>query len=145
MDLFDDWADDKYATQLHDIVAQIELQADTKHPVFLLATQVEVGLEHVDLTATARRTPSPRGGHDDVVVTLLIRNTSEKSITMNAFTIAPSFPRQQAPVSNIPPGASVVRQFTYHNAADTLQDSRIRVGIEEVDGPLRLNKSITLD
>jgi hypothetical protein len=91
---------------IHDVVAQIELQADTQHPVFELSTQVEVGLEHVQLTATARRSANANAGIDDVIVTLLIRNTSENPVTMNAFTIAPSFPRQQAPVSNIPPGAS---------------------------------------
>ncbi|MFG0256461.1 MAG: hypothetical protein ACF8GE_00995 [Phycisphaerales bacterium JB043] len=130
---------------VHSVIAMIELQADTKHPVFELSTQVEVGLEHVQLTATARRSPNQNGGPDDVMVTMLIRNTSDEPVTMNAFTIAPSFPRQQAPVSNVPPGASVVRQFKFPNAAETLSDKRIRVGVEAVDGPLRLNKSIFLD
>jgi hypothetical protein len=130
---------------IHDVVAQIDLQADTKHPVFKLSTQVEVGLENVQLTATARRSASTSGGVDNVIVSLLVRNTSDSPLTMNAFAIAPSFPRQQAPVSNVPPGASIVRQFVFPHAADTLRDAKIRVGVEAVGGPLRLNKTITLD
>lgn len=123
----------------HDVLVEMDLTADGAHPLFRVDAPIEVGLASVTMTATARRTD---GG--DIVVTVLVTNTSDRRVTMTASLAAPGAPRQQAPISALAPGASTARNFTLRAAADRLSGKRVRVGLEEAGGPLRLNKTISI-
>jgi hypothetical protein len=121
------------------IEAQVELAAGAERASFTVRTPVEIGLSEVALTATARIA----GDEDqDVVVTLLVTNTTDAPVTMHAFAVAHGFARQQAPVSRLAPGASTLRQFVLRGAGSVLRGQAIRVGLVDVSGPLRLNKTV---
>jgi hypothetical protein len=126
----------------HRLVVEIDLLADGEHPLFTIDAPIEVGLADVTMTATARKTGS--GDDADIVITVLVTNTSDRRVTMTAFSTAPGFPRQQAPISGLEPGASTVRQFVLRAGAAALQGRSVRVGLQDVDGPLRLNKTLEI-
>jgi len=122
----------------HRIVVELDLLADGEHPLFTVDAPVEVGLADVTMTATARI------AQDDIFLTMLVTNTSDRRVTMTAFSTAPGFARQQAPISGLEPGASTVRQFVLRGGAEALRGRHVRVGLQDVDGPLRLNKSLPI-
>ncbi|MFG0275129.1 MAG: hypothetical protein ACF8QF_08730 [Phycisphaerales bacterium] len=126
----------------HRLAVEIDLLADGEHPLFTIDAPVEVGLADVTMTATARITGV--GEEADIVLTVLVTNTSDRRVTMTAFSTAPGFARQQAPISGLEPGASTVRQFVLRGGAAALKGRSVRVGLQDVDGPLRLNKTLEI-
>jgi hypothetical protein len=121
--------------------AQVELTAEGSRSSFVVRPPIEVGLEEVSLTATARRAGDKNA---DVIVTLLVTNTTTEPITMHAFAVAHGHARQQAPVSRLLPGASTVRQFILRGAGGDMTLENVRVGLVDVNGPLRLNKTVSI-
>lgn len=121
------------------IEAQVELAAGAERAAFTVRAPVEIGLSEVALTATARIAGDE---NQDVIVTLLVTNTTDAHVTMHAFAVAQGFARQQAPVSRLAPGASTLRQFVLRGAGPVLRGQTIRVGLVDVSGPLRLNKTV---
>ncbi|MGD9692150.1 MAG: hypothetical protein AB7G17_11995 [Phycisphaerales bacterium] len=129
---------------LKHIVADVDVLADRRHSNIRLAAPLEVGLASMQLTPSYAMVPSPTGGPPDVVITLSVTNSGQNPETVKVFVIAPGFPSEQAPVSSLGPGETAVRRFRFPNAAPTLLNKRIRVGLIDVEGIGRLNKSLVI-
>ncbi len=129
---------------LKHIVADADIQADRRHTGIRLAAPLEVGLAAMQLSPSYAIVPNPSGGPPDVVITLSVTNSGQSPETMQVFAMAPGFPREQAPVSALGPGETAVRRFRFPGAAPSLLNKRIRVGLIDVEGAGRLNKSLII-
>lgn len=124
-----------------EVIVEAQIAADRQYPTMRIPLQVELGLEFVQLQPSLRLTRR-RGGEGDVEVAMLISNTSERTISLEAFAQAPGLASQHAPISALPPGQSVVRRFVFEAAADRLRGRSIRVGLKEQNGTGRLNRTL---
>lgn len=129
---------------LKHIIADADIQADRRHTGIRLAAPLEVGLAAMQLSPSYAIVPSPAGGAPDVIITLSVTNSGQSPETVQVFALAPGFPREQAPVSALGPGETAVRRFRFPNAAPALLNKRVRVGLIDVEGAGRLNKSIVI-
>ncbi len=129
---------------LKHIIADADVIADRRHSGIRLAAPLEVGLASMQLSPSYAFIPSPTGGAPDVVVTLSVTNSGQSPETVQVFALAPGFPREQAPVSSLGPGETAVRRFRFPNAGPALLNKRIRVGLIDVEGAGRLNKSLVI-
>lgn len=127
------------------IIADAVIDADQRYDNVHLATSVEVGLTTTQLTPSYAVIPNARGERVDLAVTLSIRNNGDEPITLQAFALAPGFAREQAPVSNLAAGQTAIRRFVFRGGAERLRGQRIRVGLIEVSGAGRLNKSLVIE
>ncbi|MEC9373614.1 MAG: hypothetical protein VYC34_07210, partial [Planctomycetota bacterium] len=123
---------------------EFELSADRNYPHMALSSQVEIGLPTVQITPTYRIERDSSGDWNDLTVNILVTNISERPITVQVFAMAPGFPRQQAPVSDLPPNESVVKRFRFVGGGKSLRGDSVRVGLIENDGFGRLNKSLEI-
>ncbi|TVQ59676.1 MAG: hypothetical protein EA379_10270 [Phycisphaerales bacterium] len=127
------------------IVAELDMQADRGRAIVRVGAPLEVGLSTLHLTPSYAVTRGPDGRPRDVVVSLSITNNGDLPTTLQAFALAAGFPREQAPVSDLGPGQTAIRRFVFPNGAETLTGTRVRVGLIEVRGAGRLNKSVTIE
>ncbi len=127
------------------MIAEVELTAERRYPVLRMPLRLEIGLETVQLLPSYRVQRAPDGsGADNVILTLLISNLSDKPVTLEAFAIAPGYPAFSAPVSQLQPGTSAVRRFMLERGAATLLGKSVRVGLKELDGTGRINKTVVI-
>jgi len=118
--------------------AIVRVGSSEKH--LRLRAFLELGLHNVVLTHVVSPTPTKQDGRPgDVLVTLLVTNTGATPLTLEGFAQAPGFPRQQAPLSDVPPGETGVVRFLFREGADKLSQRSIRIGVMETDGLARLN------
>lgn len=129
---------------LKHVVADADIQADRRHTGIRLAAPLEVGLASMQLTPSYAIVSNPTGGAPDVVITLSVTNSGQSPETVQVFAMAPGFPREGAPVSALGPGETAVRRFRFPNAAPGLLNKRVRVGLIDVEGAGRLNKSLLI-
>lgn len=127
------------------LVAEVELNAIREYPVLRVSAPVEIGLSTLQMTPTYSFVRNDAGEPTDLLVTVSIINQGDRAATLRAFAVAPGYAREQAPVSALGPGQSAVVRFTYRNGASRLQGQRVRVGLIEIDGAGRLNKSVTIE
>jgi hypothetical protein len=127
------------------VVAEVELNAIREYPVLRVSAPLEIGLSTLQMTPTYSFVRNDSGALADLVVTVSIINQGDRPTTLRAFAVAPGFAREQAPVSELGPGQSTVLRFTYRDGAQRLRGERVRVGLIEVDGAGRLNKSVTIE
>ncbi len=124
--------------------AEADVTADRAYGKVKMAATVEVGLITTQLSASYSIIPDPAGTPRDVSVTLQITNTGSDPVSLQAFALAPGFPREQAPVGALGAGQTAVRRFVFAGGAQRLLGKRIRVGLVDVAGSGRLNKSIMI-
>ncbi|MGP1310746.1 MAG: hypothetical protein ACTS27_11165, partial [Phycisphaerales bacterium] len=127
------------------VVAEVELNAIREYPVLRIEAPLEIGLSTLQMTPTYTFVRNETGALADLVVTVSIINQGDRPTTLRAFAVAPGYAREQAPVSQLGPGQSTVLRFTYRDGAERLRGERVRVGLIEVDGAGRLNKSVTIE
>lgn len=127
------------------VVADAVIDADKRYDNVRLTATLEVGLTTTQLTPSYAIIPNAQGEFTDVAVTLSIRNNGDEPITLQAFALAPGFAREQAPVSNLEAGQTAIRRFVFRGGAIRLKGQRIRVGLIEVTGAGRLNKSLVIE
>ncbi len=113
----------------------VDLAATKTYPRITLRSNVEVGLSDLEMLPSVLVDTVK----DRVVVTLQIRNLSDRPQSLEAYAMAPDRPRQSAPVSRLAPNESAIRRFYFRGNATRLRGEIIRVGLTEVDGPGRLN------
>lgn len=126
-------------------VVEFDLMAEQRYPLIRVADQVEIGLPTVQLAPSYRIERNDEGELADLSVTLLITNVSDKPQTLTAFAMAPGHPRKSAPISEMPPNQSIVKRFFFPDAAKTLRGRSIRVGLTEIHGFGRLNKTVYIE
>jgi len=123
---------------------RFDLLADKRY-VIDAETHFKLGLREADFDANLTLERNATTGKVDVVVTQVITNTGDRSISIYAFANLRGFPRQERIVARLGAGESVVRRFRFPDAAATLRDSSIRVGLRETQGPAILNKVLSYD
>jgi len=126
------------------VAVDVELQADKRYPRIRLDGQIDIGLPHVQMTASHHLTTSP-AGDGDLVVTVVITNTGSRPISLTAFASAPDFARQSIPVSDLPPTESTVKRFIFDGAGALPEGARVRTGLIEASGLGRLNKTLVVE
>lgn len=127
------------------MVIEVELVADRAYPPLRLTPRLDIGLPYVQLDPSSRVQAGRPGEPADVAVSLVITNTGDRPLTMQAFAQAPDFPREVAPVSNLPPSASIVKHFVFRGGGPKLKGAQIRVGLIETDGLGRLNRTLRVE
>ncbi len=122
------------------MIVDVDLTADKRYPTLRLTPEVEIGLPYVAMSASHRVE-----ANGDVVVTIIVTNTGERPLTMQAFGHAPGFAREQAPISNLGPSQTTVKRFVFRGGAEALKGQSIRLGLIESDGLGRLNKTLMVE
>ncbi|MBX3353704.1 MAG: hypothetical protein KF684_12295 [Phycisphaeraceae bacterium] len=130
---------------LRTVVAEVELNAIREYPVLRVSAPLEIGLSTLQMTPTYSFVRNEAGEPTDLLITVSIVNQGDRAATLRAFAVAPGYAREQAPVSALGPGQSTVLRFTYRDGAARLRGQRVRVGLIEIDGAGRLNKSVTIE
>ncbi|HVZ94480.1 MAG TPA: hypothetical protein VG797_08215 [Phycisphaerales bacterium] len=131
-------------TGVQQVTAEVELSADRRYPLLRLPLKLEIGLAAVQFQPSYRVERPRPGAPGNVVVTLLITNQGDKPVTLEAFAQAPGYPAFSAPISSLEPGTSAVRRFLLDGGAERLNGKNIRVGLKELDGTGRINKTLTV-
>jgi hypothetical protein len=123
------------------VTLDVELAAVKSYPRITLRSSVEIGLSELEMQPTVFVDTA----RDRVVVTLQIRNLSDRAQSIEAYAMAPGRPRQSATVSKLAPNDSAIRRFYYRGNAAELRGGVIRIGLLEVNGPGRLNGVIEVN
>jgi hypothetical protein len=124
----------------HAVRAEFELNVGRAFHRLDLAPTIEIGLENVVLEGGVRLIES--GDGKDVLALAIVTNVGSEPVTMTVSALAPGFPRKQAPISALAPGASAVRQFRFERGGEALSGRRIRLSLVETDGAERLNRTL---
>lgn len=106
---------------------------------------LELGLPTVEMSPSYRIEPSPSGEGSDLVVSMLITNLGDSSLTVEAFAQAPGYRAFDAPVSGLEPGASITRRFRFDGGGERLKGRSVRVGLKEAIGTGRLNRTLRIE
>ena len=122
------------------IVARV--LADRQYPPVRLKTDVEVGLQDLELIPEAHRSPTPDG--PDVVVVAAVTNKGNRPRTLRLETAARKTPSQQLQISDLPPGQTSFQRFVFRGAAQALTGRRVVVTLTDSEGAARLNKSVVV-
>jgi hypothetical protein len=124
-------------------LARVDLMAD-QHHILDLALPLEVGIKDIVLDAVAVLEPDAKTGHTDVVVTQTITNRGRQQRSLYSFASLPGLPQQERIVARLDPGQSAVRRFRFQGAGDGPRVADVRVGVRDMDGPMLLNKIVSL-
>lgn len=126
-----------------EFVLDAQINADRAYGWIQVAAIAELGLPGVraDVGATA----TSNAPNADVITDVQITNIGTEPLTLDIAAFAPGFPRQRSSVSDLSPGASVVRRFVFPKAAGRLRDERLVVSIFDTGSGGRLNTGVVLD
>lgn len=127
------------------LIAEVDLTAERHYPVTRWALALDLGLPTVELSPSYRVEPSATGEGSDLVVSLLITNSSDSTLTVEAFAQAPGYRAFEAPVSGLGPGDSVTRRFRFEGGGERLKGRAVRVGLKETSGTGRLNRTLRVE
>lgn len=124
------------------LTARFDFMAEQRY-VVNLSTPMEVGLDNVTFDATLAVTADEKTGRPAAIVTQLITNTGDQPLALYAFAHLVGYPRQERIISQLLPGQSIVRRFTFPDVENAIQQHAVRVGLRETNGPAVLNQSLT--
>jgi len=125
--------------------AELIVQAGPKrHGPITVPIPTTLGLEGVEMNASYRLARGSSGELDVVIVSILVSNTGNSPLTVEAYARAPGHRAESAPISAIPPGDSDTATFIFTNAHDTLIGGYVRAGLRELVGTGRLNRTLRI-
>ncbi len=127
------------------LIAEVDLTAERRYPLTRWPLALDLGLPTIEMSPSYRVEPSPSGEGTDLVVSMLITNTGDFSLTVEAFAQAPGYRAFEAPVSGLQPGASVTRRFRFDGGGERLKGRAVRVGLKETSGTGRLNRTLEIE
>lgn len=128
------------------LVVDAELDGRPEYGRIRLRSTFEVGLEALRVDLTYRFAPTPAG--PDVVVEAQAANNGAAPVTLELTAFAPpgaGFPRARASVSDLSPGQSVVRRFSFPGGAAALRGQPVLVAVQDTSGGARINRSVTIE
>lgn len=105
------------------------------------ASKFELALPGVELDVRSLVSPDGR----DIAVEAVVTNSSLESIDLDLGASARGYARQGAPISQLAPGAAVVRRFVYPDGISKLSGHRVFVSVDHLARNGRLNKEILID
>jgi hypothetical protein len=118
------------------IVADFDFQTDRNVHLSVPVT-VNLGLSDLGMQTLALRDGR------DVVVQQIITNYSEKKIDYTAFAMMQGMPRTERLVTNLAPGRSTIKLYRFANAP-AAANTKVRVGVKELDGTRILNDEVEI-
>ncbi len=127
-----------------EIIAEVEVRGESDLPQMRIPMPVDVALEGIELSTAYRLIERRDGGPSNVLISLVVTNTGTQPIALEAMAFSPGFAGQQAPVGNVRPGDSVTRTFVFESAADAMAGTDVRIGLVEIDGTGRLNRTLRI-
>ncbi len=129
---------------LREVRAEVALTtAGGEQPVQRVPLFMELGMKDLRVSPSYRYVTGPDGAVTGVVVSLLIANTGDREVPLQAFAFAPGFAAREALIPSLAPGQAIVRRFSFNNAGALVGD-RVRAGIREINGNGRLNYWVEL-
>lgn len=114
--------------------------ADRDYPLLKLATSMEIGLKDFQLDLEAQRLPTTTG--PDTVVIASVTNTSTRARSLRLEAATPNLPTQQLQVSDLGPGQTIVKRFSFRGSGPSMAGRPVIVSISDLEEAKRLNKSI---
>jgi hypothetical protein len=127
----------------HPFVAEVVMLSGREDPPLRVHGTIDVTLAGLYLDVSQRQAVSTRG--NDLIVETQITNRNAESATLSVGVYAPGLPRQRASVTDLQPGATTTRRFVFPGAATSLRGQRVSVGVQQVERPGRLNKSLLIE
>jgi hypothetical protein len=124
-----------------EVLAEVEL-VGMKLPVLRLHSPLEIHLEGLELDLSQRLVFAD--DDVDVLVEAIITNRSASTATLEVTAFAAGYPRARASISDLPPGASVLRRFSFQRAAG-LHNGLIAVTVHNAETGARINRSIRIE
>lgn len=104
-------------------------------------TPIELGLDEFEMDLTLRLSPD---GHD-ALVEVVLTNTSDEDLQLEATAFARGYPRQRLPSVLLRPGQSLTRLTPpLADAGERLAGQQIAVAVVDRVSRSRLNKSVTV-
>ncbi|MGI9014102.1 MAG: hypothetical protein ACR2GY_07620 [Phycisphaerales bacterium] len=125
------------------IVSDVEFEADRPY-TFRIASDFELGLDELDLNASWRMARALDESLNDIVIAVNVANTGQRAMQLEAYVLAPGYPRMRRVIARLEPGESTVKTFSLANGASNLRGQTILVGIGEVESTARLNQRIEI-
>lgn len=125
------------------ITARFELDADRLYKLDL-GTPVTIGLKGVTFNATLNLQSVPNQEQMDIVITTVVKNTSNENRSFYAFMMPRGVTQQTRIISPLRPGQTVIKRFRLPNLSKKLSGIPIRVGLRETNGPANLNQRLVV-
>lgn len=123
------------------LVVDVLLSSGPVTDLIRSASKFELALTGVELDV--RSLVSPDG--KDIAVEAVVTNTSLEAIDLDLGASARGFARQGAPITQLAPGAAVVRRFVYPDGVGKLRGQRVFVCVDHLARNGRLNKEILIE
>lgn len=126
--------------------AHVVLAADGNYALDV-ETDIEVGLDHIDLFGTWQVVRNAETGKDDLIITQFVSNeaadarngSAGRAVTADAYLVAPGVRRQRRLITALAPGELAIRSFHIPGGAELLAGKTIRLGLASRNSPARLN------
>jgi len=114
----------------------VELQGDKDYPLMRVNRTINLGLDTVEMSLTARRSPDAI-----TIVTVKVNNKLDTDQDFEVIAIPPNEPRLRRSINAIKPNETVTREFAFTkvNPGD-----RVIVALILRDSSIRLNQAITI-
>ncbi|UCD73937.1 MAG: hypothetical protein JSV91_09075 [Phycisphaerales bacterium] len=125
------------------IDATVNVNADRTYQLDL-HTNIEIGLENIELVAAYQSVPNPLTGADDLVISQYVTNTADRRLNLTVSLLAPGVSQRRRDVAALDPGQTAVRTFRIEGGVELLSGQSIRLGVSERDGIARLNQLLDI-
>ncbi|MFI4873256.1 MAG: hypothetical protein ACIARQ_15700 [Phycisphaerales bacterium JB061] len=123
------------------LVVDVLLSAGPVAERIRAASKFEVSLPGIELDV--RSLVSPNG--QDVAVEAVVTNTTLDPVDLDLGASARGYARQGAPISQLAPGAAVVRRFVYPDGVNKLKGHHVYVSVDHLARNGKINKRIMID
>ena len=125
------------------VAIEIDVAADQEYHLQVRA-DLDVGLKDVRLSTHWQAIHNDQAGTYDLMITLYVRNTSDRALSFDGYLSAPAISRQRRPIATLAPNRTAVKIFRIPDGATLLAGKPVRVGIVERGGNARLNHILNI-
>lgn len=123
------------------IVLDLSLQADRPYRLDV-AVEYEITMPNIS-ASPLWRIVTTSDGQRDVLIDYYITNTGDRPVTLDAYLLAPNYPRERRIISGLAPGSTAIRSFYLADGLNRLAGEQVFLGAIEVEDGARLNQSIS--
>lgn len=128
---------------LKSIPVKFDLEADRQYELTAQA-QLTIGLKNIEFHSLPEIEENKQTGELDLVIVNRITNRSQREISMYTYARIPNHPKRERVVLSLKPGATIVKEFRFPNAAKELSGQTGRSGVREINGASILNHDIRI-
>lgn len=128
---------------LKSIPVKFDLEADRSYQLTAQA-QLTIGLKDIEFHSLPEIDENKQTGEQDLVIVNRITNRSQREISMYTYARIPNHPKRERVVLSLEPGATIVKEFRFPNAAKELSGQTGRSGVREINGSSILNHDIRI-